>query len=735
MRWHDLKVILLITAATALFFWPVWLAGYRFPRGGGDLWGQLYPVWAYVGEWVRRGSFPLWHTRLMAGDPIIAESQYGLLNPLNWSLFLVSPIPDWMVLARGMLSLWLAGVGLYLYLRHSPVWGLRTSSALVGAFAYMFANPFIAHLGHPQFNDTMAWLPWVLLGLEYAARVRRAIPLAGLALGLLLLAGHGQAALYALVLVAGYGVWLVGRGGSRHAFHRLGRLVLVALLAACIAAPGLLPSIERLPYTDRAAVPPASGEYEFQLGMWIDFITPWFHGRGVKRFWGPWDRVETGYVSVVALALAFLGMVRDGAHPRTWFLVSAGMIATLFALGYQGPLYPLVDHLPFFDATWKTGRAIYILSFVLAMGAAVGAEALYRVRNIGIYLWSAGVGLFAIFLWIVAPNWSAAAPTADHYTRALVGLRFAAVVLLATAVWGYVARQGRRRAATGLLMLLLVELTATSAFADVDPPQNHADPHAAAIDYLRADPGWFRVDVDGKARGLWSPAAVVAAGFEVPQGMGNPMEIVAYTQFYWAIPYKGAPAYQVLGAKYIVTPKDALPGGEGIWPVFTQDPLIDIHLNTNALTRVWLVYQTHPVTTLEEAYGLIFSSDFDPVRVATVKGDLALEGTGRGTLEVLAYRPNRVTLIANTDQPALLVLSDLLYPGWQAYVDREPVKLYSTNGLFRGVFVPPGEHEITMRFFPTSFRLGLGLLGMALLMVGFPCIIWHYLDFEQDEIG
>ncbi len=73
---------------------------------------------------------------MMAGDPIIAEAQYGLLNPLNWPLFLFSPIPEWLVLLRAMFPLWWAGAGLYLYLRRSRLWRLRRSAALTGAIIW-----------------------------------------------------------------------------------------------------------------------------------------------------------------------------------------------------------------------------------------------------------------------------------------------------------------------------------------------------------------------------------------------------------------------------------------------------------------------------------------------------------------------------------------------------------------------------------------------------------------------
>jgi hypothetical protein len=216
----------------------------------------------------------------------------------------------------------------------------------------------------------------------------------------------------------------------------------------------------------------------------------------------------------------------------------------------------------------------------------------------------------------------------------------------------------------------------------------------------------------------------MAAGFDVAQGTGNPMEIAAYNQFYWAIPTKGSPAYSLLGAKYIVVPKDAQPGGEGIWPVFKDDALIDLHLNTNSLPRAWLVYWTQRVATIEEAYAVVFAPDFQPALRATVKDGPQLTKSSaeaeaaEGRIEVLAYAPNRAAFKVHTTEPALLVLSDLLYPGWRARLDKQRVPLYKTNGIFRGVLVPAGEHIVTMRFFPRELSVGLGLVGMLVWALG-----------------
>jgi hypothetical protein len=174
----------------------------------------------------------------------------------------------------------------------------------------------------------------------------------------------------------------------------------------------------------------------------------------------------------------------------------------------------------------------------------------------------------------------------------------------------------------------------------------------------------------------------------------------------------------------IVVPKGAPPGGEGIWPVFVDDPAIDIHLHTGALPRVWLVYRTEIVDHYGEALKRVLDERFRPEEIAVVQNGPQLNGEGRGRIGVARYSPNEVILDVETDAPALLVLSDTFYPGWQATVDGLHVPIYRTNAVFRGVEVPPGRHRVTLRFRPGSLRIGLGmamaggLMGLVLGVAG-----------------
>ncbi|MCS7178775.1 MAG: YfhO family protein [Anaerolineae bacterium] len=700
-----------LLGAAALFFWPLWVLGHRFPKGSGDLWGLWYPVWSFVAHWLRQGVFPLWDPLMMGGDPIFSDVQYGLLNPLNWPLFLTSPIPHWMVLLRGAFPLWLAGAGLYLYLRSSSVWRLKRASALVGATAYMFSDPFVVHLGNPPFNDAMAWWPWVLLGVDRAIHSARNIPLAALAVALPILSGHGEMTLYAAFATGLYTLWQMAEGGWPEIFYRMGRLLLAGVLGVALSAPALLPGIERLPFTERAGTPwELRRGYEFPPSMLVDFLSPAFHGRGPDEFWPSWNPVESGYVGAVALYLAGIGLVGNHRHRRTWFLVVLGLLTYALALGYRGPIYPLVNRLPLIEGSLKTARSIFLLSFALAILAAQGVECLGR-RWRGTPFWALGLLLGGLLLGWQAPAWVSAVPEGLPRLRALTGLRFAALLAGTTAFLGWAANRGHRWGRAGLLLLLLAELVATGALAETEPTPKPDSTHTAALAFLRADPGWFRVDVDPTARGLWPHVFLQMEGFEVPQGMGNAMDLRSFNILRWRIPSATHPAYRMLGVKYLIVPKGAPPGGEGIWPVFIDDPTVDIHLNTLALPRAWLVYRTEVVESYGEALEKVLDENFRPEEVAVVQNGPQLNGTGEGSIEVGYYGPNDVVFFVETSAPALLVLSDTFYPGWQATVDGQPVPVYPTNAAFRGVQVPQGRHRVEMHFRPRSLMMGLGMAG------------------------
>ena len=75
-------------------------------------------------------------------------------------------------------------------------------------------------------------------------------------------------------------------------------------------------------------------------------------------------------------------------------------------------------------------------------------------------------------------------------------------------------------------------------------------------------------------------------------------------------------------------------------------------------------------------------------------------------IEILEWTPNRIRLTAQG--PGLLVLSEVMYPGWQVEVAGQPESILPVEGLLRGVLLEkPGSHQVTFIFRPIWIYIGL----------------------------
>jgi uncharacterized membrane protein YfhO len=83
---------------------------------------------------------------------------------------------------------------------------------------------------------------------------------------------------------------------------------------------------------------------------------------------------------------------------------------------------------------------------------------------------------------------------------------------------------------------------------------------------------------------------------------------------------------------------------------------------------------------------------------------------------VVAAPANGLSLQAMAKGPALLVLSQVWYPGWQVWVDGAPHgQPLRVDYLFQGVALSAGSHRIELRFQPPLWRIGWIVAGVALL--------------------
>lgn len=68
---------------------------------------------------------------------------------------------------------------------------------------------------------------------------------------------------------------------------------------------------------------------------------------------------------------------------------------------------------------------------------------------------------------------------------------------------------------------------------------------------------------------------------------------------------------------------------------------------------------------------------------------------------------NRISFDSKIDRDGYVLLTEIYYPGWKAWVNGAPSAIYPANGLFRALFLTAGLHHIEFQFRPRYFFLGL----------------------------
>lgn len=161
---------------------------------------------------------------------------------------------------------------------------------------------------------------------------------------------------------------------------------------------------------------------------------------------------------------------------------------------------------------------------------------------------------------------------------------------------------------------------------------------------------------------------------------------------------------------------------------------VKIYENLAVLPRAYLAYHVTSVSTPEQAlrflrthYPVTGTLAADPLPVVVEGGaNLAAQPAPGDQAELVTYAPERIAIRTRTAQPALLVLSDSFFPGWQATVDGAPAEIYPTNYLLRGVFLPAGEHTVLFTYQSTRWRVGSWLsLTFVVLCAVVGLVAWR----------
>ena len=626
----------------------------------------------------------------------------------------------------------------------------------------------------------LLWLPLVCLLVDRALQTPspRAIGVAGLALGVALLASPLQVYAYIGLAVGGLFSlrWLLVER-TQPMFARVLLVgVTVCALGVALSAIQLLPTLELLRHSARFAGGPLAATARhsrtlmqdvFATGGLVSFVFPNVAGRLKDSLmisgalWGG-ESYWQGFIGVAPFLLAAVGAAA-GRDPRRLPYVVFGLLI-VFVVVYT-PIGTLL-----YD------RAFVLYIFCASVLAAWGVHALSTgdlnvkraratTRWLSLFVAAFVVALVAlnVVMIVSGDRLSAAVHTrvsatladnylgrsypalylakADQFLRDLrlwspqtalpVLLAGASLICLHRRLQDRLSSRSFAAAAVVLTAVDLVFMTWTHVPL-VDLAAAPFSPPSPVLDAIRRDHGRFRVlsyraseDPPVLPLGTEAVYGLTAADGYDDLGPPNLSSIVTWTTTACGAETCATPAgVDLANVKYIVTgPHTRLPDDRFRRVV---DGEVRVFQNQTALERAFWVTSYAVEADTDRAIARVRSTAFDPRVLAIVDREPAFDdraGSGVARVSMFQDDADGVMIHVDAETAGLLIVSETYYSGWRAQIDGREAPVLRANGVMRAVAMEPGSHDVAFRYEPASLRIGagmsLGALAVAVVALGF----------------
>lgn len=687
--------------------------------GNSDQLDYFYPLHHLAAQRLLEGELPLWTPLQLAGTPLLATPQLGAFYPPNLLHLLVPTERALELLVFG--HLFVAGCLVYAFGR---TLGTGAIAALIGAGVYAWSTFVVGTHFWPPIIAVLAWFALPLLGIVKIHRGDGLQGAAALGVGLAMpvLAGSVAHAIYGLQIALAYALWnwartLVARRG-RTALHELGWLSLGGVLGALLSAPQWIPTLELVQLATRNTGGLTAEQLEpfgsYPLASWAQLFIPTERG--------------TGHVALVAILLVPVALIAGRHRAQAGFFLSVAVLTALIALGSATPMFELYLNLPGTNMFRGPARILCLFVLGVAILAALGADALLD-RELS-----------------MPPRRNVALVTTLLLASMLLGseLGFSAFNVIGTsaalAACLFVPPNLAAYAAIALAALAAANLASMPANSEVQVWRKSALARYGVLqaDYVRlaSELGLGRVLLQ---RNLAYPVAtapriVSLHGLHVFEDY-EPLSVHRYADYAAFVqhgrlyqgqrerrPYAGS-----LELGPIRHPRLLAAAGVEVIARVENDaqglPRLALEQVEGALPRAYVVHGVRAsrgaADTLREIAEGRVDLRSEAVLESAPRSALAPPGAPEATewVRIAHYSPEAIDLEVRMQRPGALVLLDLDFPGWRATANGKRARIYNANYLFRAILLPPGRHEVSFRYQPTSVRAGivLGLLGLLLL--------------------
>ncbi len=667
--WTEWLIACVIGCCLSAFVWQGLLAGGGLV--GGDTYPYFFPQKQMMAEVFARGEIPLWHDRTSLGYPLHAESQAGIFYPTNQILYRIFDIN----------SAYNASVLLHYVLAFLFTWRFAKSQMTTQTSSLLVATVFV-----------YGWFPvrvsleWSIIGgvwfplclwmvdrlLEKPSRARWTC--LAMCFGVHLLAGHFTLAFITQLTCLAYALLsrtaalpfggdltrsqaadsAVTQNAARtHRWKSAGLVIAAIVCGILIAAVQLIPTLELRQLSQRdgsnTVFNPAYGH-----------MPPVYLTQLVASWWY-WHTPEMA-MSREMQKIPFLMMDAD-TNPVEAHLYLGLIPLILVCCVLREPIRQRLRH-----TQWRTWAILSVAGIVYSFGWLVP---LFRHLP--------GFGFF------MGPG---------RYTMiACLGLAIIAGLVLD------VLQRRQRAIIRTLITVGITALTLADVLKSAEPPVCDAQvvPHPP-MDGLRDSWVARALDEDDQK----SPVRLLLGG----PNIGNLYGVSSVPQYLGLGPAEYFASEPVLETQP-TSQENNFPSAEqmirlksmAVTHVLTSDEV-------KCLSDECVLVANGPDAFLNRVWGR-GGADCFLYRIKQPK--FRVSATPEASLKdwsMTFHRPSEIEFQVELATTAKVELCELMFPGWNAFVDDQPTKPVTSSGFGRTLEIAEGSHTIRWIYDPRSFRIG-----------------------------
>jgi len=732
----------------------------------------FYPAFYFANELFRGDGIPLWNSYINSGYPFIADIQAAMFYPFH--IFLGSILPAYLIFGYSyLLHIFLAGFFMYLLTKYI---GLDRFSSLGSAIIFMFSGFLIANVYVGQYTvvTSSIWIPLIFLVFIIAVNKKSLFygSITGLFLGFQILAGHTQIPFYTIFALVLYLLFryliTIKELNFDHGIKLISIFILAVSFGVLLSAIQFFPAFEFSKYSTRAG----GISYDFATSSSFSvksiatyFLPNFFGNLSDNSYWniGRWGELYQ-YMGILPLILTLIAIWFKRDNKFVIFFSILSFFSFLLALGANSPIYWLVwKFIPGFDMFRVPSRILVLFTFSVSILSGFGFNFLkenhnlHEITNINkilktLMVASIFLGIIILFYYfgreytisfgrdIATQKYFDSYgkfplhPPLDYFlskvdlifTNILYDLIF--LIFLIVGSIGIIKSQINKKIKINHFNAIVIFFILSNLwfyhmeFIDTENP-NEIYYEPEYVSFIKEDPGLHRIFKFGN---------VYPNNFQIlyeinDVGGYNPLNIAHYSEFLSNIrplsDNNNHPILSLLNVKYIITSEELKNSGFNL--VYKRKGSY-VYENEQVLPKAFVLCNSKLMDS-QDILSQLKNKDFNPTEQVLLEHPVSFYQSKSNLMSsnencnekrsdiisIIKYSSNEILIETNTTHPGFLVLSEIWYPNWEAYVDGESRYISKSYYTLRSIPLEEGNHSIRFIFNPISFKVGFWITTLT----------------------